>query len=101
MREIEQPLPKLLDDGEVTARLARLKGWKREGQFITKSFTFETFMDGIRFLNRVAKVAEKQEHHPDIRVRYTEVTLSIQTHSKGGLTARDFELAEAIDGMRV
>jgi len=91
---------KLLNDGEVSLRLARLKGWKREGQFITKSFSFETFMDGIKFLNRVARVAEKHEHHPDIHVRYTEVTLSIQTHSEGGLTTRDFDLAERIDGIR-
>ena len=92
-------MPRLLNDSEVSARLARLKGWKREGQFITKSFAFETFMDGMRFLDRTAEVAEKQEHHPDIHVRYTEVTLSIQTHSEGGLTERDFDLAKAIDGI--
>ena len=99
MWKIERPVPKLLSDNEVGARLARLKGWKREGQFITKSLEFETFMDAIGFLNRVANVAEVQEHHPDIHVSYTEVTLSIQTHSEGGLTAWDFDLANAIDGI--
>ena len=92
-------MPRLLSDSEVSARLAGLKGWKREGRFITKSFEFETFMEGIRFLDRTAEVAEKQEHHPDIHVRYTEVTLSIQTHSEGGLTEWDFDLAKAIDEM--
>jgi 4a-hydroxytetrahydrobiopterin dehydratase len=90
-------LPRLLDDIEVGERLAALRGWKREGQFITKSFEFATFMDGIAFLNRVAKVAEEQDHHPDIQVRYTQVRLSLQTHSEGGLTAWDFDLAKGID----
>jgi 4a-hydroxytetrahydrobiopterin dehydratase len=92
-------VPKLLDDADVDARLAALKGWRRDGKFITKSFEFETFMDGIRFLNRVAKVAEEKDHHPDIQVRYTQVKLLIQTHSEGGLTAWDFDLAKGIDGL--
>ncbi|HME19115.1 MAG TPA: 4a-hydroxytetrahydrobiopterin dehydratase [Nitrososphaerales archaeon] len=92
-------VPKLLNDAEVVKRLAALRGWKREGKFIAKSFEFETFMDGIRFLNRVARVAEELDHHPDIQVRYTQVRFSIQTHSEGGLTARDFELAKGIDGI--
>jgi 4a-hydroxytetrahydrobiopterin dehydratase len=54
-------------------------------------------MDGISFLNGVAEVAEEQEHHPDIQVRYTTVTLSVQTHSEGGVTVWDLELAEAIE----
>lgn len=90
-------LPKLLNDAEVISRLTKLNGWRREGKFISKSFEFETFMDGIRFVNTIAKVAERQEHHPDIGIEYTLVTLSIQTHSEGGLTAWDFDLAKEID----
>ena len=88
-----------MKDPEIRKRLRPLKGWKQEGAFITKKYDFKRFMDGISFINAVAKVAEKQEHHPDIHVRYMEVTLSVQTHSEGGLTEWDFELAEAIEAM--
>ena len=90
-------MPRLLTAREVDGKLRRLKGWKRRGRFITKTFVFDEFMEGISFLNQVAKVAEKQEHHPDIKIRYTSVTLSIQTHSEGGVTNWDLGLARAID----
>ncbi len=90
-------MPRLLDDAEISERLKDLKGWSRDGSFITKAFEFKAFMDGIEFVNRVAAVAEKEEHHPDIHVRYTTVTLSLQTHSEGGVTEWDVELAEAIE----
>ena len=90
-------MPRPLTAREVDGELRRLKGWKRRGRFITKTFVFDEFMDGISFLNQVAKVAEKQEHHPDIKIRYTSVTLSIQTHSEGGVTNWDLGLARAID----
>jgi 4a-hydroxytetrahydrobiopterin dehydratase len=90
-------VPRLLTDAEVVQRLARLDGWRRDDNFITKTFGFKTFMQGMNFLNRVARVAEEQQHHPDITVRYTEIKLSIQTHSKGGLTTWDFDLAREID----
>jgi len=90
-------VPKLLSDSEISGRLKNLKGWKRDGQFITKVFEFNRFVDGIDFVNRVAAVAEKEEHHPDIHVRYTTITLSVQTHSEGGVTKWDLDLAEAIE----
>ncbi|HYB45362.1 MAG TPA: 4a-hydroxytetrahydrobiopterin dehydratase [Nitrososphaerales archaeon] len=90
-------MPRPLTAREVDGELRRLKGWKRRGRFITKTFVFDEFMEGISFLNQVAKVAEKQEHHPDIKIRYTSVTLSIQTHSEGGVTNWDLGLARAID----
>jgi 4a-hydroxytetrahydrobiopterin dehydratase len=92
-------VPRLLDDAEIRERLKPLKGWSLEGAFITKTFEFKHFMDGISFIGSVAKVAEKQEHHPDIHVIYTKITLSIQTHSEGGVTEWDLELAEAIEAM--
>jgi len=58
-------------------------------------------MDGISFLNQVARVAERQEHHPDIKVRYTTITLSVQTHSEGGVTDWDIGLAKAIDRIKI
>ena len=90
-------MPELLTGAEIRERLKELKGWKQEGKFITKTFEFENFMDGIAFIGRVARVAEKEEHHPDIHVRYTTVKLSVQTHSEGGVTEWDLDLAEAIE----
>lgn len=86
-----------MGDSEISVRLRRLKGWKQEGKFVTKTFEFPSFMEGIAFINAVAAVAEKVEHHPDIHVRYTAVTLSVQTHSEGGVTEWDLDLAEAVE----
>ncbi len=82
---------------EVDKRLARLDGWRREGKFITKTFTFGTFMEGIEFVNGLATIAERLEHHPDIHIRWTTIRLEIQTHDEGGITPYDIELAEQID----
>jgi len=90
-------MPTLLTGPEIDRQLKDLHGWKREGKFITKTFEFEKFMDGIDFVGRVARVAEEEEHHPDIHIIYTTVTLSVQTHSEGGVTGWDLELAEAIE----
>lgn len=92
-------VPKLLSAPEIAARLKLLKGWKHEGNFVRKVFEFKEFMDGVGFVNKVAVIAEKVEHHPDINVRYTTVTLSVQTHSEGGVTEWDIELVEAIERM--
>ncbi len=86
-----------LSPSEVDKRLARLDGWRREGKFITKTFTFGTFMEGIEFVNGLATIAERLEHHPDIHIRWTTIRLEIQTHDEGGITPYDIELAEQID----
>jgi 4a-hydroxytetrahydrobiopterin dehydratase len=86
-----------LSDAQVERGLKQLTGWKREGDFITKAFKFPTFLAGIRFVDEVALIAESQEHHPDIRVVWTTVTLSIQTHDEGGITDWDIGLAREID----
>jgi 4a-hydroxytetrahydrobiopterin dehydratase len=92
-------VPKLLSDAEVRKKLKGLDGWRLSGKFLRKKFEFKEFTDGISFVDEVATVAEEQEHHPDIAIRYTTVTLSIQTHSEGGVTQWDFDLAKAIDGI--
>ncbi len=89
-------MPKLSDQ-DVTAGLAKLGGWKRQGDAIVKSFTFQKFAEGIRFVDRVAAEADKMDHHPDIDIRYTTVTMTLSTHSEGGLTRNDLELAAVID----
>ena len=92
-------MPKLLTDTGIANRLSNLRGWKHEGAFITKTFEFKSFMDGIDFVGKVAAVAEREEHHPDIHVRYATITLSVQTHSEGGVTEWDLDLAEAVEKM--
>lgn len=96
---IGRNVPRLLRREEIADGLRGLSGWKQEGKFIVKVFEFDEFMDGIEFVNRVADVAEEEEHHPDIEIRYTAVTLSLQTHSEGGVTEWDLELAKAVEKM--
>ncbi len=86
-----------LTEQELADGLKRLRGWTREGQAIKKSFSFPRFADGIRFVDRVAAAADAMDHHPDIDIRYTTVTMVLSTHSAGGLTRKDLELAETIE----
>jgi 4a-hydroxytetrahydrobiopterin dehydratase len=87
----------ILTNSQIRDRLETLPGWKHEGEFITKRFKFRTFMRGISFVNDLAAIAERLEHHPDIHIRWTEVTLQIQSHDEGGVTTRDFRLAGEIE----
>ncbi len=86
-----------LTDAEIAQRLKDLPQWRREGDAIRRTFTFGKFADGIRFVDRVAVAADAMDHHPDIDIRYTTITLTLSTHSAGGLTAKDFDLAAKID----
>ena len=86
-----------LNDTEIAQRLKALPTWVREGDAIRKTFTFGKFADGIRFVDRVAVAADAMDHHPDIDIRYTKITMTLATHSAGGLTAKDFDLAAKID----
>ena len=86
-----------LSDIEVQRTLGVHAGWTRRGNSVTKTFEFPTFPEAIAFVNRIAEAAERMDHHPDVDIRYTKVTCSLSTHSAGGITAKDFKLAEAID----
>jgi 4a-hydroxytetrahydrobiopterin dehydratase len=89
----------LLTDTEVTARLLDLPDWGRaEGEepAITATYQLEDFADALAFVNAVGAEAEAMDHHPDIDIRWNTVTLVLSTHSAGGLTAKDFELASKI-----
>jgi 4a-hydroxytetrahydrobiopterin dehydratase len=86
-----------LSDIEIQRALGARAGWTRRGNAITRTFELATFPAAIAFVNRIAEVAEKMDHHPDLDIRYTKVTCSLSTHSAGGITARDFKLAESID----
>jgi 4a-hydroxytetrahydrobiopterin dehydratase len=86
-----------LSDIEVQRALGTRTGWTRRGNAITRTFEFPTFPAAIAFVNRIAESAEQMDHHPDVDIRYTKVTCSLSTHSAGGITARDFALADAIE----
>jgi 4a-hydroxytetrahydrobiopterin dehydratase len=86
-----------LSDIEIQRALGARAGWTRRGSVLTRTFEFPTFAAGIAFVNRIAAAADRMDHHPDIDIRYTKVTCSLSTHSAGGITQRDFKLAEEID----
>ena len=86
-----------LSDIEIQRHLGRIPGWARKGGTLVKTFHFAAFPDGIAFLARVAEVAEAQQHHPDIDIRYTRVHFQLSTHDAGGITEADFVLAEGIE----
>ena len=89
-----------LTDAEIASSMQQLKGWRLGGDAIVKAYEFGKFMDGIRFVDKVAAAADAADHHPDIDIHYTTVTMSLSTHSAGGLTRKDFELAKTIDQLR-
>ncbi|HEX5631719.1 MAG TPA: 4a-hydroxytetrahydrobiopterin dehydratase [Gemmatimonadales bacterium] len=88
---------KTLSEDEVRKRLSALPGWSREGNAIGRTYTFESFPAAIAFVDRIAELAEAANHHPDIDIRYDRVRLSLSTHSEGGITSRDTDLAARID----
>jgi 4a-hydroxytetrahydrobiopterin dehydratase len=89
----------LLSDDEVQGRLDGLEGWSREGRSIKKQFQLEDFKGSVDFVNRLTPAAEEMNHHPDLEISWNKVTVSLSTHSQGGLTENDFELAQKIDSL--
>jgi 4a-hydroxytetrahydrobiopterin dehydratase len=86
-----------LSPEQINEQLKPLSGWDRKGEAIAKQYTFKTFMDGIGFLNRIAAIAEQMDHHPDVTINYRRITFALSTHDQGGITEKDFKLAEAIE----
>jgi 4a-hydroxytetrahydrobiopterin dehydratase len=89
-------MPKLSSD-QITVRLKSLPGWEYKDNALSKLFRFNEFMQGIEFVNRVARMAEAADHHPDIAINYTRVRFTCSTHSEGGVTDKDLRLAEEIE----
>jgi 4a-hydroxytetrahydrobiopterin dehydratase len=87
----------LIKAADLKDRMKKIPEWELEKKHIERTFEFDDFADAIDFVNAVAEVAEDEEHHPDIDIRYNKVRLVLSTHSKGGLTELDFGLAERID----
>jgi 4a-hydroxytetrahydrobiopterin dehydratase len=92
-------MPELLTEEALQPSLSDLPEWKRtpDGKAITRTYTFMTFMVGMRFVDAVAEIAAELDHHPDIDIRYNQVRLEISTHSAGGLTRLDLVLAAKAD----
>lgn len=87
-----------LEAGQIEEFLAGHDGWSREGDSLERTFEFADFTGAMGFVTRVALAAEKAFHHPDIDIRWNQVTLRLSTHSEGGLTDKDTDLADTIDG---
>lgn len=89
----------LLEDSEIEQRLGALEGWDRAGEAIAKTFSCGDFVGSVRFVDSLVEPAEAMDHHPDVAISWDKVTVTISTHSEGGLTAADFELAGKVDAL--
>jgi len=90
---------KKLSNLEIRKSLRMVPEWSRKGSAIRREYSFTDFLVAMRFVNRVARRAEKLQHHPDIDIRWNRVVLALTTHDASGLTARDFALAEHCDAL--
>ena len=88
-----------LSDSEIDERLGTLDGWERSGDAIVKEFDNGDFKGSVDFVNRLTPAAEEMNHHPDLEISWKTVTVTITTHSEGGLTDGDFALARRIESL--
>jgi 4a-hydroxytetrahydrobiopterin dehydratase len=86
-----------LSDDEIQAKLSELDGWELKGGAIEKHFQFKDFTGSVDFVNEITPVANAMNHHPDLAISWNKVTVTLSTHSEGGLTGGDFDLAGKID----
>ncbi len=87
----------LLSENEIAEGISNLEGWGHEGNQIVKQFKFKNFVHSMGFVTKVGILAERVDHHPDILIEYSKVTITLSTHSEGGLTEKDFSLAGEIE----
>ena len=88
-----------MSEEEVTKQLSNLGGWERDGGALVREFEFANFVGSVDFVNRITPVAEELNHHPDLAISWNKVKVSLSTHSEGGITENDFELATKIDSL--
>ena len=86
-----------LSKAEIQQKLKELQGWSHVGKSLHKKYTLKSFMPVIALVNQIAEAAEKAGHHPDITINYNILGISLSTHSEGGVTQKDFDLARQID----
>jgi len=84
---------------QIKGALPSVRDWNQQNASIVRTFQFKDFAGAMDFVNKVARVAEEANHHPDIDIRWNKVTLALATHSEGGLTQNDFDLAKKIDAL--
>ena len=91
--------PTKLNEAQIVDALKAVPEWSEVGETIQRTFQFKDFIASMKFVNEVAARAEASQHHPDILIRYSRVTLTLATHDAGGITEKDFELAKQADAM--
>ncbi|MGI9553979.1 MAG: 4a-hydroxytetrahydrobiopterin dehydratase [Thermodesulfobacteriota bacterium] len=89
----------LLNETEIENYLKDLNDWSKDGNEITKTFKLKNFIESVGFVNKIAILAEKADHHPDILVQYSKVKINLATHSEGGITIKDINLATEIEDL--
>lgn len=89
-------MPPLLDDEAIAAALRDLPGWQRDGDELVRTAELPSFPAAIGVVARVAEIAEARDHHPDVDIRWRTLTFRLSTHSAGGITRKDVDLAKAI-----
>ena len=87
----------LIAKSDINTMMKRIPEWETDKQSIERTFEFDDFNQAIDFVNAVAEIADEEDHHPDIDIRWNRVRLLLSTHSEGGLTDLDFRLAEKLD----
>jgi len=92
-------MTQLLDDALLKEQLKQTPDWELRGKSIVRTFEHKDFVAAIGFVTSVGILAERADHHPDIDIRWNRVTLTLSTHSAGGLTGKDFALARSIDAL--
>ena len=88
-----------LSEEEIQEKLGALSGWEGKNGTIEKEFSFDGFPEAIKFVEKVATLAEEADHHPDIHINYDKVKIVLSTHDVGGVSEKDFSLAEQIDAI--
>ncbi len=87
----------ILEEEELENALKKCPEWESEKNYITRTIEFEEFMEGIDFVNNCGEIADEAQHHPEIAIKFTKVTLKLTSHDVGGVTDSDIELAQRID----
>jgi 4a-hydroxytetrahydrobiopterin dehydratase len=90
-------MSELLGDDAIDKGIAGLSGWRRDGDALVRTVELDDFPQAVEVVDRVAEIAERDDHHPDIDIRWRTLTFRCSTHSAGGITAKDLSLAGEID----
>ncbi|MBE9044069.1 4a-hydroxytetrahydrobiopterin dehydratase [Pleurocapsales cyanobacterium LEGE 10410] len=89
----------LLSQSEIEQKLQTIPQWEQQEQTITRTFEFNGFVEAIDFVDKLVEPAEQAGHHPDLAISYNKVTVSLTSHDAGGLTQKDFEMAQTISNL--